>query len=330
MASTALAATLVADKPATPKKDTKPSSGSKASTAKKVTVPVKDRVPAATPAVQRDGASREWLERNIGRGVNKVITERISVTPQMAMIMLERNTDNRPIYPSKLDQLVSDMNAGRFKLNGETIIFAKTGELNDGQHRLHAIVRTNKPQDMLVAFGVERETRNTVDTGKARSAGDHLAMTGWPYAMQIASVTRIVLAYEKNGGERLGRTGDISVTAVQQRAVSDALLQECSSYAGQHAHKFRAYAPAKVIGLCFYIFAKKRPLEAKTFMEKFLNGTDLSENSPIKYLRDYLLMRPKLTYTDRIEIVIRCWNAWIKDKTFSRIQLQAKFPKVEG
>lgn len=284
----------------------------------------------ASPAVLRSSGLRKWLEGNLDKGRNKIFTERITVTPELAYMLLERNKDNRPIYPSKLDQLVDDMNHNRFKLNGQTIGFAKTGELNDGQHRLTAITKTNKPQDMLLVFGLERDSRFTVDTGKARSAGDHLALSGWPYATAIAAVARLAIAYEHNKGERFGRTGDISVAAIQERASSDKLLQECASFAALNAPKLRQFAPAKYIGVCFYLFANHKPDQAKAFFEKLKTGTDLTENSPIRLAREYILCRPKLGGLERTEIIMRAWNAWIEDKVVQKLQLAQKLPPIKG
>lgn len=293
-------------------------------------VPIDESKLKATPAVQRTGILRDWLEQRIKRGKTKVFSERVTVTPQLAQMLLEQNADNRKIRPNKLNQLKADMNANRFKLNGEAIIVAKTGELNDGQHRLRAIVETNKPQDMLLTFGVERESRLTVDTGAARSAGDHLAVAGWPYASTISTVARTAIGYEKSKGERVGRLSDISTAEVFDKANGDKLLQECASYVACNNTKFRSIAKPGFLGFCFYEFAKRRPAEAKTFMEKLRTGTDLSETSPIRILREYLISRPNLNQPDRVELLIKAWNAWLNDTPIKQFRIQGKLPAIQG
>jgi hypothetical protein len=292
---------------------------------------VADPLKTETTAVRRTGAARAWLDEKIQRGRTKIYAERVTVTPEIARIALEHNTDNRKIRPSKLLQIKSDMNAGRFKgLNGETIIFAKTGELNDGQHRLQAVIETNKSQDMTLVFGVERESRLTVDTGAARSAGDHLALSGWPYASQIASVTRAVIAYERVDEKALGRPSDVSSSEVMTRGSSDKLLQECATYAAVNSAKFKHIAKSTIIGFAYYQFAKRKPDEAKTFFEKLRTGTNLEESSPIRLLREYLLSRPKLTTLFKVEVVVRAWNHWIADKKLAKLQVMGKIPPIEG
>jgi hypothetical protein len=292
---------------------------------------VKEGLGGMTAAVKRTSLMRTWFSDHIKRSQNKVISERITVTPELAAIILEKNNENRKLRPNKLNQLKNDMNNHRFKFNGEAIIIAKTGELNDGQHRLTAIIETNRPQDMLVTFGVERDSRFTVDTGAARSAGDHLSLSGWPYANTIASVARMALAYERRKGVDLGRGSDISTSEVMARANRDNLLAECASNIAQHAPKYRQFGGIGVVGFMYYLFASKRPKEAKNFIEKVRTGADLPEASPIRLLREKLISSPRFTKTQVVEAYIRSWNAWITNKPIKQIKVLSNgLPQVEG
>lgn len=290
--------------------------------------PAKD---LATPAVKRTQAIRIWLDTNIARGRTKLFSERTRVTPELANILLEHNEKNRKIRPVKLAQLKDDMNSGRFKgLNGETIIVSKDGKLNDGQHRLTAIVETNKPQDMLIVFGATRDSRDTVDTGAARTASDHLSVQDWPYAAAIASVARLTLSYERSGKKLIGRQGEISTANVVRRAATDVLLQECAAWSNANYSKMKRFAKGPIVGFCFYQFAILRPKEAKTFMEAFKDGANLNSESPIHVLREYLSTRPNLKAVEQCEIIIKAWNAWINDKQVKQYRVQNFLPEIEG
>lgn len=273
---------------------------------------------------------RVWLDERLKRGKTKIFTERVRVTPVLASLLLERNKSNRKVRQVKLDQYKSDMNANRFKFNGETIIVSKEGELNDGQHRLLAIVETNKPQDMLIAFGLDRNTRDTVDSGAARTASDHLSVKGWPYASAIASVSRMALGYERMDGVAIGRTHDISSPEVLNRAERDTLLQECASYTATNPQRWSKVGKAAIVGFCFYLFSQKNPRIAKGFVDKLLSGAELKETDPIRIAREYLIARPKLLPVQKVEVLVRAWNAWVKDKEIKHIKLMGKIPPVEG
>lgn len=54
---------------------------------------------------------------------------------------LQYNTNNRPIRQSHVDHLADEMLSGRWKFNGESIIFDDQGVLRNGQHRLTAILK---------------------------------------------------------------------------------------------------------------------------------------------------------------------------------------------
>ena len=289
-----------------------------------------ERAVSESPAVKRTSINRAWLKDRLDRGRTKVFTEKVKITPDLALIMLEANTQNRGIRPAKLSQFKSDMNSGRWQFNGETIKFAKTGELNDGQHRLQSVVETSRPQEMLVCFGLERASRLTVDTGANRTAGDHLAVSGWPYATTMAAVARMTIGYERMDKEALGRPGDISASEVTQRVSDDPLIQEAGAYAATHSSKFKQLARTSIIGFAFYQFAKLKPREAKTFIEKLRTGADLSEESPIRLLREKLLNSPRLPVTGKVELIIRAWNAWIKNAPIKQLRFTGKLPQVEG
>jgi hypothetical protein len=293
---------------------------------------IEKNLPHDAAATARVTSARNWLEHCIRRSRTEIFSEEILVTPELAhLILKEKNTNNRPIYPTKLEMLKSDMNNGRFKLNGESVIFAKTGELNDGQHRLTAVAETGKPQRMIFLFGVNRDTRLTVDTGKARTAGDFLALKGEIlYTSIVATTARLAIAYEKTSGESLGRPGAITTSEIFERVNDDGLLLEAAIYAGQHSHKFRSFIKPGYIGFCFYQFAKRKPQLAKAFMDKLRDGLQLKEDDPIYVLRQYLINRPKLTQKDRLEVVIRAWNAWINNEHTKSLRIYGTFPEIIG
>lgn len=128
-----------------------------------------------------------WFKECVHRSRNGMFSEVKTVTPGLAEVILSSNQDNRNVRSVKLAQMVSDMVGGKWALNGESIIISDTGELNDGQHRLMALIAAKKCLPLLFTFGAKRETRITLDQGANRSSGDYLHMTGVPYASAQAA-----------------------------------------------------------------------------------------------------------------------------------------------
>lgn len=83
------------------------------------------------------------------------------VTPAMAKEWLTHNRKNYRVYkPSWAKKIANDILSGNWHYNGESICFCgKTGELQDGQHRLNAIVIANVPVKVNVCFDAD-ETSN--------------------------------------------------------------------------------------------------------------------------------------------------------------------------
>lgn len=111
------------------------------------------------------------------------------VNAEMAKALLELNTTNRPLSNSQVKLYANEMLRGKWKLNGEAIIFGSDDEGNDsiisGQHRLHALILANKlyaadPSQYenatlelttVIIFGVAIETADSVDLGMTRKHG---------------------------------------------------------------------------------------------------------------------------------------------------------------
>jgi len=126
-----------------------------------------------------------------------VIGEVHAISPSRALALLARNPDNRKISRSVMKDFVHDIGAGLWKFNGEAIIIADVGLLNDGQHRLMAVIATGKTIEVMVVVGVPRESRMTLDVGKARTVADFLGMQGVGRRNDIAAVAEIPLAVEE-------------------------------------------------------------------------------------------------------------------------------------
>lgn len=109
----------------------------------------------------------------------KVAAQWTEVTAEFAARALESlNTQNRRPRESSIKRIARSMERGSFRITHQAIAFDESGILIDGQHRLEAIVRTGKPQWMLVVTGLKPMTREVTDTGTARTPADQLRICG--------------------------------------------------------------------------------------------------------------------------------------------------------
>ena len=79
----------------------------------------------------------------------KIIVKLVTVTPDMAFEMLEKNTRNRKVDEKRVRQYAKDMKSSRWALNGSTIVIAEDGTLLDGQHRLWPSSKRTSPFSSL-------------------------------------------------------------------------------------------------------------------------------------------------------------------------------------
>lgn len=120
--------------------------------------------------------------------------KKILITPDLAKKYLAANVDNRSISRKLVAQFSRNMLNGNWADNGQTIVLDHNGDLIDGQHRLSAIVMSGCPQTMIVVEGIQRKDRDTIDAGRARTAGDNLRMAGMHHVTATAAAARLLIA----------------------------------------------------------------------------------------------------------------------------------------
>lgn len=111
----------------------------------------------------------------------------IDITPKMALEWLERNTVNRNLSRSKMQNYAADMQAGKWYLNGDTICFRKDGTLANGQHRLMAISQQAETIPSLVVYGID-DGVSLYDRGRNRGLPDIIGVSRERVALAKACV----------------------------------------------------------------------------------------------------------------------------------------------
>lgn len=148
------------------------------------------------PSGFRPTTDIERLAQWVAQGRHERFLVETAVTPEMAKWLLARNADNRVASTPTVENYAAAMRRGEWHLNGQNVIIAATGELNDGQHRLLAVIDADQPISMGLQFGVSRESRATLDQGRKRTLGDHLAMAGHLNANSLAATVRLAWHYD--------------------------------------------------------------------------------------------------------------------------------------
>src|SRR5271165_4951622 len=124
-------------------------------------------------------------------------TRTLQIDAAAAKRLLAINTGNRHISARRVSLLARQMRDGHWENTGEPIIVSDEGILNNGQHRLLAVIEADALVEMDVRFGIPRKAFVKTDTGAARSGADVLSIRGVVGAIQIAMTLRLLLLYER-------------------------------------------------------------------------------------------------------------------------------------
>lgn len=273
------------------------------------TLPQTDLQLQPPPPTRRQPDSLEfWLRR----ASNEVFTVTTTVTPDLAERLLSRNADNRTVREGgasrSVDAYARAMLRGEWQLNGESIIVARDGLLNDGQHRLRAVIKSGVGVPMQITFGVDRESRHTVDQGAARSPGDILTMSGEKQANQLAHAIQFIWSYDTHRvfGYRPS-TDELLSTLEANPGLRDA-VRAVSAF-GSEFRASRGY-----IAGAHYVCRRIDGRLADEFLQKASTGLGLTDTgSPIVRLRkrflDHLSKRDNIPAIEQAALYIKAFNA---------------------
>jgi hypothetical protein len=105
----------------------------------------------------------------------------VVVTPALAKLMLQYNRageTNRKLNPDYVARQADEISHKRWDNTGEPLIFSNAQLLNDGQHRLNAVVKSGVNAIMDIRFGISRHAVNNTNSGMKRSPQHALQIAG--------------------------------------------------------------------------------------------------------------------------------------------------------
>ena len=251
------------------------------------------------------------------------------ITAQIANDMLAHNTENRSFADHHEDQLVDYMASGLWKENGATIVFDERGVLVDGQHRLHAIVKTGIGRWMGVCRGVERDAFTTIDINRRRSAADALTIIGHKNASTIAAAVGLL--------ERM-RLGQ-SIMSARKPLGAPKVAAALARYPGLLHSIDLVGTPQRginrtVMATAHYLFSQISPEQANEFCFAVISGAGLQADDPRLSLREQMLWKTTggrvLRGSLALALTIKAWNAWRQGRgpLGVRMRLRGEHPET--
>ena len=260
------------------------------------------------------------------------------ISPLDAKRILENNKLNRKLNQRWVAFYYRQMVNGDWLSTGDSIKFSSKGELRDGQHRLHALVKYGKPLDFVVVENVSDEAFNVIDTGKSRSAGDALAIHGLTNPLRLAAAARYILLFKAgyySSDSGAGKKADASnLRVIEFVKANQQELSEIVSYCHGVYQKFR-FMPESLLSASYWLFSQKSQSMCNDFFEKYTTGINLTEKNPVRLLRDRLVRdsanKTKLTGREKMMLFIMAWNHCRTNSKPSSLVLtkNQKFPSIK-
>jgi hypothetical protein len=237
------------------------------------------------------------------RNQDRRAIEIVTVTPKMAMELLEKNTNNRPMKQVHINDIARQITAGEWKWNGDTIKIDTNGDIADGQHRLWAIFEAQKAVDSVIVYGVSRDAFATIDTNRVpRSGGDIIALNGTKrHRSLIASALTWLMRYQ----------GDILTTyRAPQNKITLAMIERAFAdhpemvRAVQRTAGLRKVCNVPIIAFFYYVLANRNPELAERMIDSMENPAGVATSDPFFKLRDYFLGDPDKTKDPLVTIAL--------------------------
>lgn len=162
---------------------------------------------------------------------HKPVATVVMIDPDTAARWLAHNAANRNVRNSQVSKYASDMAAGRWHLTGSPIQFAVDGRLLDGQHRLHAVIKSGMTVPMFVVRGLPTTAQAFMDTGAKRTVADQLGIAGYQHSSVLAAGARLALLWT-SGRVRQTRSS-ISDAEIRAFVEDNPSLMEAAAFATQ-------------------------------------------------------------------------------------------------
>ena len=264
----------------------------------------------------------------------------VRVTPEVAQNYLKNGGKNRKVDDDKVLFYTAMMENGEWKENGEAIIFDKMGSLKDGQHRCHAIIKSNHSFWIPIITDVACDVMATIDTGKNRSLSDILTINGFKNTSTLSAV--IIMILKRGDGLRFVNA-QRSKTGVSNSFALDYCIKNEDALVRlvKESISLNKAQPYSVLGVSKIAYGLYR-IGGYDFTDVHINfikhvlGNMHNDGNAAQYLHKKLynsrINKEPLNWTWVMAIFIKAWNLFIEgDPAVKYLQYDLKnpFPKVK-
>lgn len=260
------------------------------------------------------------------------------IGPDEAKELLDANQVNRPLTDAAVARYAGFMDEGEWALTGEPLIFSGTGRLLNGQHRLHAIVRSKAVIEVVAIYGINESAFDKMDAGKNRTISDLIGVRGVPNHVAVASVA-YALCKMKAGSAGIGLTNMNNYLPTKAIVVDVAMNN--MEYVGRAAAMFSSHKSTGIVNgetgaalACMLAMGKEDV--SKDFLVKLATGEGIVRGDPELAFRqkilDMKLRGAKIDNNLQLAYLVKSGAAKIKGAKITTLRMgdSESFPAMPG
>lgn len=250
----------------------------------------------------------EWTKQLERHGkfpkAEKPMVAFITITPPLAVQLLERNTDNRPIRAGLVEELVEILKEGRWRCTHQGICFDRNGRLIDGQHRLEAIRVAGRAVVCMVTIGADPDDTNAIDVGRVRSTLDVARFSG--IRTDHRTMSAVTFLYGESNGRNPRRISH-EARILFYRKHREAFDFASGVLSGAQTRGLRQSPVVAAVAKAFYHVERKKLAD---FSEVYSKGIVYDSKSLAAFrLREFCLATPISSGESRHDLFMRALRA---------------------
>lgn len=247
--------------------------------------------------------------------------------------MLMGNMHNRRLRVAQIKRYADDMIAGRWKENTfECIKIQADGTIADGQHRLHAVVKSGCSIMFHVVFNVSPDVFTVLDTGRNRNGGDTFKVLGIKHDNIIPSMIQNHFMIVKNDLEHGGRMTNDQLLSEYNKSPDfwQHIARNSIKWYGDFA---KILQPSLIGGMYSYLCIIDSG-QAQEFFTQLCSGGSITNKTILtlrnKLIEDKTALR-KMVHSYKVALMIKTWNAFRtnqENKSLKFDRERESFPKA--
>ena len=218
----------------------------------------------------------------------------LRITPDDARKLLNANTNNRNIRESRVEQHVGTIERGEWRLTGDAICIAEDGRILNGQHRLEALVRTNKPLLFTVLRNCPEESFDVMDQGTPRTNVDVLRSAYTRNPFEVGATCRYLYYWFAGSAPGENSSHSPAPTPVQVKQIYKENRDRVDACVALGMSCKSIYAASRIAFVQFRIQSVRSDQAGSEFWQlvnpKCPHGLPI--HHPARPLRDYMIMTP--------------------------------------